>query len=79
MAKLFHPLRLASVLALAAMPVDVTFAQTQASAEQAPTDEMAADLDTYAADEDPPIFDDPAKAVDEFKAKLAANESRRSS
>jgi len=54
------------------MPVGVSFAQTQASAEQAPTDQMAADA--YAADEDPPVFDDPAKAVDEFKAKLAAND-----
>ncbi|WVT72875.1 DUF2950 domain-containing protein [Sinorhizobium chiapasense] len=74
MTKLFNPLLLASVLALAAMPIDASFAQTQAPAEQVPTDQMAAGLDAYAADEDPPVFDDPAKAVDEFKAKLAAND-----
>ncbi|MCK3779258.1 DUF2950 domain-containing protein [Ensifer sesbaniae] len=74
MTKLFNPLLLASVLALAAMPIDASFAQTQTPAEQAPTDQMAAGLDAYAADEDPPVFDDPAKAVDEFKAKLAAND-----
>ena len=75
MAKLFHPLCLASVLALATVPFNASLAQTKAPAEQAPADQMAAGLDAYAADEDPPVFDDPAKAVDEFKAKLAANDS----
>ncbi|MBZ7927461.1 DUF2950 domain-containing protein (plasmid) [Ensifer adhaerens] len=75
MTKLFHPLLLgtAIALALAAVPLNAS-AQTKAPADQAPTDQMAAGLDAYASDEDPPAFDDPAKAVDEFKAKLAAND-----
>ncbi|KSV76324.1 hypothetical protein D9M69_19060 [compost metagenome] len=76
MAKLFHPFLLGTAIALtlAAVPLNASFSQTQTPAEQAPTDQMAAGLDAYAADEDPPIFDDPAKAVDDFKAKLAAND-----
>ena len=76
MAKLFHPFLLGTAIALtrAAVPLNASFSQIQTPAEQAPTDQMAAGLDAYAADEDPPIFDDPAKAVDDFKAKLAAND-----
>ncbi|MBK5571750.1 MAG: hypothetical protein I8N66_35920, partial [Ensifer sp. SSB1] len=68
MTKLFHPLLLGTAIALtlAAVPLNA-FSQTKAPTEQAPADQMAAGLDAYAADEDPPVFDDPAKAVDEFK------------
>ncbi|MCK3778237.1 DUF2950 domain-containing protein [Ensifer sesbaniae] len=76
MTKLFHPFLLgtAIALALAAVPLNASFSQTQTPAEQAPADQMAAGLDAYAANEDPPVFDDPAKAVDDLKAKLAAND-----
>lgn len=76
MAKLFHPFLLgtAIVLTLATVPLNASFSQTPAPAEQVPTAQMAAGLDAYAADGDPPVFDDPAKVVDEFKAKLAAND-----
>ncbi|MGF6177157.1 DUF2950 domain-containing protein [Ensifer sp. 4252] len=76
MAKLFHPFLLGTAIALslATVPLNATFSQTQMPAEQAPTDQMAAGLDAYAADDDPPVFDDPTKAVDDFKSKLAAND-----
>ncbi|WP_234803920.1 DUF2950 domain-containing protein [Ensifer adhaerens] len=46
----------------------------QPAADQPPADQMVGGLDVYAAAEDPPVFDDPAKAIDEFKAKLAADD-----
>lgn len=76
MAKLFHPFLLGTAIALslATVPLNAAFSQTQTPADQAPTDQMAAGLDAYAANEDPPVFDDPTKAVDDFKSKLAAND-----
>ncbi|HEV7318617.1 MAG TPA: DUF2950 domain-containing protein [Ensifer sp.] len=78
MTKLFNPLRspllFATALVLATVPIGVTFAQDQPPSDQPPASQMPGDIDIYAAEEDPPEFDDPAKAVDEFKAKLAAND-----
>lgn len=71
MAKFLNPHLLGSAIALtlAVTPIDASFSQTETPAEQ-----MPAEIDAYAAAEEPPLFDDPAKAVEEFKAKLAAND-----
>ncbi|OCP05515.1 MULTISPECIES: DUF2950 domain-containing protein [unclassified Ensifer] len=74
MTKLFNPLLLGTALALAAMPIGASFSQTQPPEDQPPAYQMPTEIDAYAAEEDPPAFDDPAKAVEEFKAKLAAND-----
>ncbi|MEI2301662.1 DUF2950 domain-containing protein [Ensifer sp. MJa1] len=74
MTKLFNPLLLGTALALVTLSTTGAFSQTQPAADQPLATQMPADIDVYAAEEDPPEFDDPAKAVDEFKAKLAAND-----
>ncbi|OAP36627.1 hypothetical protein AU381_19255 [Sinorhizobium glycinis] len=65
MTRLLHGLLLGSVLslALAIAPGDAALAQAQPP-----------DIDDYAAADDPPAFDDPAKAVEAFKERLAAND-----
>ncbi len=66
MSKLFHPLLLGSAIALtlACAPIPAALAQAQ----------PPANIEDYAAAEDPPAFDDPAKAVEAFKERLAAND-----
>ncbi|MCA1371455.1 DUF2950 domain-containing protein [Bradyrhizobium sp. BRP14] len=60
-----HPfLGPALALVLAVVATETAFAQVQPSAN----------IDDLAATENPPIFDDPAKAVEAFKARLAAND-----
>ncbi|OHV79927.1 DUF2950 domain-containing protein [Ensifer sp. LCM 4579] len=72
MTRHLHVFLLGSVITLATVPavIDVAIAQAQQPADtQGP-----AAIDDYAAAEDPPLFDDPAKAVETFKARLAAND-----
>ncbi|KKA13175.1 hypothetical protein VP03_14845 [Sinorhizobium meliloti] len=66
MIKFLHTLLLGSAISLAPFvgPMDASLAQTQ----------DLADLDDYAAAEEPPMFDDPSKAVEAFKSVLAAND-----
>ncbi|MDK1494643.1 DUF2950 domain-containing protein [Sinorhizobium sp. 7-81] len=72
MTKLLHTLLLGSAVSLASvLTIDAAVAQAQQpdQAQQAP-----GIIDDYAAAEDPPAFDDPMKAVEAFKARLAAND-----
>jgi hypothetical protein len=66
MSKLFDRLLLgpAIALALACASLPAALAQVQPPAS----------VDDYAATEEPPAFDDPAKAVEAFKERLAAND-----
>ncbi|ASY73546.1 hypothetical protein N181_16210 [Sinorhizobium fredii USDA 205] len=71
MSKLFHPLLLGPVLpglaiglTLAVASIDLAFAQVK----------PPENIEDYAAAEDPPDFDDPAKAVEALKSALAAND-----
>ncbi|ODR92023.1 DUF2950 domain-containing protein [Sinorhizobium alkalisoli] len=72
MTKYLHTLLLGSVVTLATVPAVAYVAIAQA---QQPADTQGpVGIDDYAADEDPPLFDDPAMAVEAFKASLAAND-----
>ncbi|THK33332.1 DUF2950 domain-containing protein, partial [Ensifer sp. MPMI2T] len=72
MTKLLHGLLLGSALSLASVfTVDAVVAQAE-QPDQAR--QPAGIIDDYAAAEDPPAFDDPGKAVEAFKARLAAND-----
>ncbi|WP_026619379.1 DUF2950 domain-containing protein [Ensifer sp. WSM1721] len=66
MTKLLHRFFLGSAIALtlAMLPTGLAFAQVMPPEK----------IDDYAAEEDPPAFDDPAKAVEAFKERLAAND-----
>lgn len=71
MSKLFHLLLLVPVLpglaiglTLAVASIDPAFAQVK----------PPENIEDYAAAEDPPVFDDPAKAVEALKSALAAND-----
>jgi len=72
MSKLFHILLLGSALSLSLTValIDVASAQAHQPAQA----QGSASIDDYAAAEDPPVFDDPAKAVDAFKSALAGND-----
>ncbi|WP_457584775.1 DUF2950 domain-containing protein [Ensifer canadensis] len=69
MSKLSQTLLLASAISfsVAAFVLVVDGARAQAVPD-------AGDIENYAAAEDPPLFDDPAKAVETFKSALAAND-----
>lgn len=72
MIKLSRRLLLGSALSLASVvAIDAALAQAE-KPDQA--QQPAGVIDDYAAAEDPPAFDDPAKAVEAFKARLAAND-----
>ncbi|MBP1883887.1 DUF2950 domain-containing protein [Sinorhizobium mexicanum] len=72
MTKLLHTLFLGSAVSLASiLSIDAACAQAN-QPDQA--QQQAPGLDDYAADEDPPVFDDPLKAVEAFKSALAAND-----
>ncbi|WP_331376418.1 DUF2950 domain-containing protein [Sinorhizobium chiapasense] len=74
MTKLLHTLLLGSAVALASvLTIDATAAQAQQQ-QQPDEPQLPAGIDDYAAAEDPPVFDDPLKAVEAFKARLAAND-----
>lgn len=66
MSKLFHPLLFgpAIALTLAVASIDLSFAQV----------EPPENIEDYAAAEDPPVFDDPVKAVEALRSTLAAND-----
>ncbi|MDW9768468.1 DUF2950 domain-containing protein [Sinorhizobium meliloti] len=66
MIKLLHTLLLGSATSLAPLlsPIDAALAQAEGPAS----------VYDYAAAEEPPVFDDPAKAVEAFKSILAAND-----
>ena len=66
MSKLFHPLLFgpAIALTLAVASIDLSFAQV----------EPPENIEDYAAAEDPPVFDDPVKAVEALRSALAAND-----
>lgn len=66
MSKLFHPLLFgpAIALTLAVATIDLSFAQV----------EPPENIEDYAAAEDPPVFDDPVKAVEALRSALAAND-----
>jgi hypothetical protein len=66
MSKLFHPLLFgpAIALTLAVATIDLSFAQV----------EPPENIEDYAAAEDPPVFDDPVKAVEALRSTLAAND-----
>ncbi|HET9538452.1 MAG TPA: DUF2950 domain-containing protein [Mesorhizobium sp.] len=76
---LHHPLlrsicMAALVTGLVAATPAVTFAQEESpSAAASPADEEYGIFD-YEAAEEPPLFDDPAKAIDALKSGLAAND-----
>ena len=64
----------ALVTGLVAATPAVTFAQEESpSAAASPADEEYGIFD-YEAAEEPPLFDDPAKAIDALKSGLAAND-----
>jgi hypothetical protein len=66
MSKLLHSLLLGSAIALTlgTAPLDWAVAQVK----------PAENIEDYAAQEDPPVFDDPAKAVEALKSALAADD-----
>ncbi|PDT80337.1 DUF2950 domain-containing protein [Sinorhizobium sp. BJ1] len=66
MTQLLHTLLLGSAIALMLVnaPINMALAQAQPPAS----------VDDYAAEEDPPVFDDPSKAVDAFKSALTTND-----
>ncbi|MCA1404479.1 DUF2950 domain-containing protein [Ensifer sp. IC3342] len=72
MTKLLHGLLFGSAVSLACvLAIDAAVAQAE-QPDQA--QQPAGIIDDYAAAEDPPAFDDPMKAVEAFKARLAAND-----
>ncbi|MDK1388315.1 DUF2950 domain-containing protein [Sinorhizobium sp. 8-89] len=71
MTKLLHTLLLGSALSLAGGLAGI---DAVAQAQQPEQAQQSSGIDDYAATEDPPAFDDPAKAVEAFKSRLAAND-----
>ncbi|MFQ6162700.1 DUF2950 domain-containing protein [Sinorhizobium meliloti] len=72
MTKLWHTLFVRSTISLAS--VLATLAGAPAQAQQPDEGQQPAGIDAYAAAEEPPAFNDPLKAVEAFKARLAAND-----
>ncbi|PJR13160.1 DUF2950 domain-containing protein [Sinorhizobium meliloti] len=72
MTKLSHTQFVRSTISLASVLATVTGAPSQA--QQPDQVQQPAGIDDYAAAHEPPAFDDPLKAVEAFKARLAAND-----
>ena len=68
MRKTIHRLLLVSAATAALAGGSVAFKVVDAVAQETPA------IGDYASAEDPPVFDDPAAAVEAFKARLAAND-----